>query len=162
MTANRIAQCAHTRNNGLPCRANCISNSQFCFFHDPRKDKERATARKIGGKKNAHQYAGVSSTPERPLKSAGDVAELLGVSIHELRRGKLDPKTANVLGYLAGVLLKAIEAGETEARLAALEDAVMRQRPTQPFGTEPEEQHFAPQPSEGTHNGREEETPLQN
>jgi len=41
----------------------------------------------------------------------------------DLRAGRLDPKTANTLGYLAGVLLSSIEYSDIEDRLAALESA---------------------------------------
>ena len=50
-----------------------------------------------------------------------DVANLLGESINQLRRGQLDPRVANAMGYLAGILLRALEQGPMEERLAHLE-----------------------------------------
>ena len=44
-----------------------------------------------------------------------------------MRGGVLDPKTGNAVGYLAGVLLKAFQQGDIEARLQALE-AVQKAR----------------------------------
>ncbi|MFI5197042.1 MAG: hypothetical protein ACHQJD_00340 [Thermoanaerobaculia bacterium] len=38
-----------------------------------------------------------------------------------MRRGEIDTRIANAVGYLAGICLKAFEQGEIEQRLAALE-----------------------------------------
>jgi hypothetical protein len=45
----------------------------------------------------------------------------LGASINQLRRGQLDPRVGNAIGYLASVLLRALEQGPLEERLAHLE-----------------------------------------
>ena len=50
-----------------------------------------------------------------------DISALLGDSINRLRRGELDPKVANAVGYLSSVLLRALEQGPVEERLARLE-----------------------------------------
>jgi hypothetical protein len=49
---------------------------------------------------------------------------LLADSINRLRRGQLDPRVANAIGYLTSVLLKALESGEIEDRLAHLESVI--------------------------------------
>jgi hypothetical protein len=46
---------------------------------------------------------------------------LLTDSINRLRRGQLDPRVANAMGYLTGVLLRALEQGAVEERLARIE-----------------------------------------
>jgi hypothetical protein len=46
---------------------------------------------------------------------------LLTDSINRLRRGQLDPRIANAMGYLTGVLLCALEPGAVEDRLARIE-----------------------------------------
>jgi hypothetical protein len=45
----------------------------------------------------------------------------LADSINQLRRGELDPRVANGVGYLASILLRALEQGPMEERLAHLE-----------------------------------------
>jgi len=62
-----------------------------------------------------------SNTPDHPLGNTNDVATLLGDSINRLRRGELDPRVANAMGYLASVLLRALEQGPMEERMAKLE-----------------------------------------
>ncbi len=49
---------------------------------------------------------------------------LLGDTINRVRVGAVDPRVGNCIGYLAGVAMKAMEQGDIEARLAALESAV--------------------------------------
>ncbi|HUU11390.1 MAG TPA: hypothetical protein VM431_12765 [Phycisphaerae bacterium] len=56
-----------------------------------------------------------------PLSSMADVIALLGLTINQVRRGELDPKVANAVGYLAATLLRALEQGDIEKRLAELE-----------------------------------------
>jgi hypothetical protein len=67
------------------------------------------------------------SVPDAPLKSAGDAVALLADTINQVRRGEIDPKVANAVGYLAGLLMKGLRETETERRLTALEAALKRQ-----------------------------------
>jgi hypothetical protein len=46
---------------------------------------------------------------------------LLSETINQVRSGAIDPRTSNAVGYLAAVMLKALQQGEIEARLQALE-----------------------------------------
>jgi hypothetical protein len=45
----------------------------------------------------------------------------LSDSINRLRRGQLDPRVANAMGYLTSVLLRSLEQGPIEERLAKIE-----------------------------------------
>jgi hypothetical protein len=49
------------------------------------------------------------------------VTALLSETINLVRSGRLDPRTSNAVGYLAAVMLKALQQGDIEARLQALE-----------------------------------------
>ena len=62
--------------------------------------------------------------PERPLKTVQDVTGLLGETINRLRAGQLDPRIANTMGYLATAMLKALQQGDIEARLRAIEEVL--------------------------------------
>lgn len=63
-------------------------------------------------------------TPPLPVRSAKDVCGLLAETIHQVRTGQVDPRIANAVGYLASVMVRALEVGELEERLAAIEGAV--------------------------------------
>ena len=54
-----------------------------------------------------------------PVRNAADVTALLGTTINEVRQGKLDPKVANAIGFLAGVLLRALETSDIAEQFAS-------------------------------------------
>ena len=56
--------------------------------------------------------------------SLPDLVNLLGDTIDDVRVGRLDPKVANSVGYLAGIILKALQYEAFEERLTAIEEAV--------------------------------------
>jgi len=61
------------------------------------------------------------------LGSIEDVATLLGKTINQVRKGQIDPRVSNAVGYLAGIMLKALGQGELEKRLVELEAVVRSQ-----------------------------------
>jgi hypothetical protein len=118
--------CGSVTKDGSPCTARRVSGSQFCFFHDPKNGNKRERGRKAGGRKN-RPLALPRTTPEVRLGDSNDVVHLLADTINQVRRGEIDPKVANAVGYLANLMLKAQERGEAEGRLAVLEAAVKTQ-----------------------------------
>jgi hypothetical protein len=68
-----------------------------------------------------------TNLPIKPLRAVKDVAELLGETINQVRRGEIDLRTSNAIGYLSGILLCAIEKSSLEERLTELEAAVKNQ-----------------------------------
>lgn len=68
---------------------------------------------------------------ERSLKSVLDVKELLAETINQVRVGRLDARVANTVGYLATAMLKALQQGDTEGRLRAIEAVLMGTTPTE-------------------------------
>ena len=67
-------------------------------------------------------------TPEQTLRSVKEVSSLLGESINQVRRGEIDPRIANAVGYLSAILLKALEQGEIEERLSKIEAALAKEK----------------------------------
>jgi hypothetical protein len=78
-----------------------------------------------GGQKNRHWTSG--DDPElanKILRKTGDVASLLEETINRVRQGPFDLRSANTIGFLAGILLKALDHCRIEERLSNLEAAV--------------------------------------
>ena len=121
-------RCHYKCRGSAQCKANAQSSSEFCFFHDPALDEERAAARKAGGIARTRKITLPANVPARPLHTAVDVAELLGETINQVRRGEIDLRISNAIGYLSGILLSAIERSSLEERLANLE-AVVASKP---------------------------------
>lgn len=126
MKDGKTAKCQHIKDDGTRCQANAVTGSKFCFFHDPNKAKDRADARKRGGQCGKAAILPIT-TPDHRIKTANDIADLLAETINQVRKGEVDPKVANAVGYLSGVFLKAIDQGKIEDRLASLETIVQRQ-----------------------------------
>jgi hypothetical protein len=59
------------------------------------------------------------------------VVKLLGETINQVRRGVIDPRVANAVGYLANILLGATGQRELESRLAELESLVKSRSQTE-------------------------------
>jgi hypothetical protein len=115
--------CQGVNADGHPCQARRISGSKFRFFHAPEQEQARRAARKAGGLKNKKAVL-PRMTPDLQLLSTQDVEKLLAVTINEVRRGEVDSKVANGIGYLSAILVKSLQETEFDSRLTALEAAV--------------------------------------
>jgi len=115
-------KCSFRKESGARCGANAQLGKTLCVFHDPVRADEGHRARRNGGINRSRAAVVLpAETPDNPLRNTQDVATLLAESINQVRRGQLDPRTANTIGFLAGVLLKTLEQGSIAERLAHLE-----------------------------------------
>ena len=125
-----MAKCRATTKDGKPCQADAQAGSKFCFFHDPDKAEARQEATVKGGK--AGKLATLDQVKpwrgqEVALLQSPDVDELVALladTIDDVRTGQVDPKIANSVGYLSGIILKARQYQALEERLAAIEEAL--------------------------------------
>ena len=127
-----MATCRATRKDGERCRAEAQSGRDFCFFHDPAKGEERHDSKVAGGK--AGKLATLATVkPWRGVAGEVDVlkavtpvelVDLLCDTIDDVRTGAIDPKVANAVGYLAGVIVKIQEQEALVERLSAIEEVL--------------------------------------
>jgi len=105
-----------------------MEGEEFCFFHHPEQAEERLEAQREGGRQGKLQA--LKDTQDLKLERVEDVTRLLADTINHVRAGRMDPRIGNTIGYLAGVLLKSLEQGDVEKRLASLEQSLLhRNRP---------------------------------
>ena len=109
------------------CKNYALTGDEFCFFHSPKKAKERAKAQRKGGKKALADKKRVLGESNIEIKKTSDVVSLLNETINQVRTGEIEVKIANAVGYLSGICLKALEQGDIEKRLEALEDKVFNE-----------------------------------
>jgi hypothetical protein len=84
-----------------------MTNSAYCFIHNPAKSKERAAARRAGGVERSRRAAVLPpDTPDFRLGSSSDVVALLELMTNMTLRGQLDPKVSREVGYLLSVRAK--------------------------------------------------------
>ena len=129
-------KCQFRKKNGERCGADSQTGKTLCIFHDPARADDGQRARQAGGLSRSRPARVLpSNTPEHCLDSPKDVSNLLAASINQLRRGKLDPRVANAVGYLSTVLLRALEQGSLEERMAKLEAMLGLATNTKSIGT---------------------------
>ena len=119
--------CQFVRKDGDRCEASHVARSKYCYFHDPDLKAERRAAQSAGGQKSKPAVL-PSSTPDVKLENADDDLKLLAATINQVRRGEIDPKIANAVGYLVSLRSKVRFDAETERRLAPLESVIKTQK----------------------------------
>jgi hypothetical protein len=119
------ARCNARKPDGTNCKSSALPGSNFCFFHDPATATERREAQAFGGRQNRIKTLGTSA-PDVKVEDCGDVVGLISETINQVRKGVIDPRVANAVGYLANVLIKAFEQDELETRIERLEALLER------------------------------------
>ena len=112
-------KCRHTKTDGNQCRANALGGSNFCFWHHPDRKKEVIEAGRTGGLKGKLVVLPLG-TPDIVVATMADVVILMEATINQVRRGEMDPRVANTVGYLAGIFMKAYEGSGLEVQLQEL------------------------------------------
>jgi hypothetical protein len=115
--------CTAIKPDGTHCKAHALMGSRFCFFHDPAKAAARDKAQSRGGHANAMATLNPDAQDVR-VEDSADVVNLLGQTINQVRRGEIDPRVANAIGYLSNIVLAATSQCELERRIAGLESLV--------------------------------------
>jgi hypothetical protein len=115
-------KCKFRKKNGERCDAAAQTGKTLCVFHDPSRAADGRRARKAGGIHRSRAAAALpADTLDRALSNTKEVSAFLADSINQLRRGQLDARIANGVGYLTSVLLCSLEQGPVEERLAKIE-----------------------------------------
>ena len=128
-TNDRKETCiAKTKSNGRRCQAMAIDGSLYCFFHDPARQTARKAAQQRGGKANGPAILPADAA-DVPLHTGKDVADFLAETINQVRKGRVSPKIASSVGYLASLWMKAHRTADIDERLARLEQVIEMRRP---------------------------------
>jgi hypothetical protein len=121
--------CKFVKDDGQQCRAAPLTNSDFCFMHDPGVAKERAEARRLGGMRRRREKATSEIYDWAGLTSVGEVRRLLELTVMDTLGLENSPARSRVLASLANASLKALEVGELEGRVSALERLLVDRKP---------------------------------
>jgi hypothetical protein len=113
-------KCFFVKNDGSGCDGYPIAGSIYCFAHQPGKERERHAARSAGGSRNKATTL-PRDTVSLSLRTTDDLMALMELTINDVRRGTIDPKIANSIGYLTTIQLKVIAESVNDRRLAMLE-----------------------------------------
>jgi len=116
--------CKATKDDGSACRAPPLTDADFCLAHDPEHADEMAEARRLGGLRRRKEKAVEGAYDVGGLEDVRQVRRLLEIAVLDTLSLENSIARSRTLAYLAQVALKALEAGEFEERLAALEGTV--------------------------------------
>lgn len=114
---NMSERCASRNRHGHRCGAWALTGATKCALHsDPRRASQLGS--KHGCRGRVRLVIDAIHLPYKPLKTMCDMSELMEETINRVRQGSLDLRSANTIGFLASVHMKAI----AEARNESLED----------------------------------------
>ena len=101
-------KCEHIKSDETQCKAHAVTDSEFCYHHNPDIPEEE--------KKESQRRGGLNRglTVDKPLlkmevAEAEDVVLLVGDTIKRVRAGTLDVRTANCLFIGSEKMLRALE-----------------------------------------------------
>ena len=115
--------CTAKKSDGTDCHAAALPGLPFCFFHSPKHVAQRRDAQSRGGLANRMATL-PADVPDVKVEHGKDVVELLCQTINQVRRGEIDPRIANTVGYLSNIVLAATTQRDLETRITELESLV--------------------------------------
>ncbi len=118
------SSCRAVKDGGQPCRAPRLRDSDFCFWHSPEHADEAAEAQRLGGLRRRKEKAVATAYELQGLDSVPNVRRLVEIAVLDTLALENSVARSRTLAYLAQVALKALEVGEFEERLDALERLV--------------------------------------
>jgi hypothetical protein len=128
---NTKPKCKEITKKGVRCKITAGQDG-YCSFHSPARTEAQQEARKKGGATPPTKILTLDGNIK--LDTVAKVDELIDKVIDELmkttptRGGAFNLKKGRTIGYLAGIKLRAFEAGTIEERLTALEEQVRIKR----------------------------------
>ena len=116
--------CKGSKEDGTACGSPPLQDGDYCLMHDPAHAEEMAEARRLGGLRRRKEKAVEGAYDIEGLENVAQVRRLLEIAVMDTLSLENSIARSRTLAYLAGVALKALEAGDTEERLRALEETV--------------------------------------
>lgn len=120
-------QCAAVGNRGEPCGMPPLKDSQFCWSHSPDHAQEVQEARRLGGLRRRRESTIAGAYDFEGLGTVNDIRRLLEVAVMDTLELPNSIARSRTLAYLAQVALRALEVGDFEKRIVALEQCVRSQ-----------------------------------
>jgi hypothetical protein len=122
LLANRA--CKSSNSGGEPCRAPPLHDGDFCLAHSPDHADEVAEARRLGGLRRRRERVASGIYDLDGLDTLAGVRRLLEIAVVDTLGLENSVARSRALAYLALTALKAIELGEHQDRLRAIEAAI--------------------------------------
>ncbi len=122
--AVRGRACQAVKDDRSRCEAAPLTDGEYCFWHDPDHAEEVAEAGRLGGLRRRREKTVAAAYDLEGLGSIEQVRRLLEIAMLDTLGLENSVARSRTLAYLAQVALKALEVGEFQDRLQALEAAM--------------------------------------
>lgn len=120
-------KCIYIKPNGDQCGGNAMTDSHYCYLHNPEiSQEEKQLAQTKGGE--ARTLVVKTALPEIPLNTPSDTITLMADTITKVRAGEMDIRVANCLGFLTDKLLKAFEVARLNDKVEFIERIILEKR----------------------------------
>jgi hypothetical protein len=118
-------RCQARRDDGHSCGAT-PNASGLCFWHDPEQAQEAAEARRLGGLRRRKESTVSRAYEFEGLDSVSKITRIMEIAVVDTLSQENSLSRSRTLAYLVQVALKALEVGDMEERLGALEETVIQ------------------------------------
>jgi hypothetical protein len=121
-----VRRCDAIAQSGQPCGTAPLRGEAFCLWHHPDYAEEAAEARRQGGLRRRREGTLQGEYEFEGLETVPQIRRVLELAVLETLA--LDNSIARVraLGSLSQIALRALDVGDLEERLGALEAAQQR------------------------------------
>lgn len=114
-------RCVARTGHGTPCGMPPLRGTDRCFNHSPDRARQRANARKRGGRQRRTPFLFPPPTGPTPLRDVASIQAVLERVMSETLVQPNGHQRSRTIAALLTVSLRTLEFGEFEARLTALE-----------------------------------------
>jgi hypothetical protein len=109
---------------GKPCRQAPLRGEQYCFWHAPQTSEEAAEARRLGGLRRRKERITQGVYDFEGLDDVSKIRRLLEIAVVDTLTLESSIARSRALAYLVQMVLKALDVGELESRIAILESYI--------------------------------------
>jgi hypothetical protein len=121
-----VKPCPANTSDGKRCRSRPRKGRKWCWFHDPKSAKARATAQANGGAESRNRVGPAKTlgkrAPKVDVSSEEPIRALVQETVDQVRQGKIAPTVGQVIGQLLTVALRSLKQDETEKKVKELDE----------------------------------------
>jgi len=114
--------CRFVKDNGEPCQAAAMPDSDLCFFHDPAHAKEATDARRLGGLHRRREKITSAIYDFEGLHTSEGILRLLEIAAMDTLAMDNSIARSRTLTSIANVAARVVQGLEIEERLQAIEE----------------------------------------
>jgi hypothetical protein len=101
-----------------------MEGAEYCFFHSP--DEKVAEKRKQAVREGGHHGRRRAVLEPVRVRNLDELAQLLEITINDVRSCRVNTNQANAIGYLASTLARVFEARDLDVKIQAIEVVLKR------------------------------------